>query len=187
MKQAAAKDPRPRRRLLLAGFSVISGLCLLLALLWLGRGLPGFPGEVFRMITGLLTTPIFMEVSFLLIGLLIVLGINAWRRRRDGDECVHLEQVVGHPEMPSHARFAIHDGEAPESAEPSPLVRAEGALAIGDHAAATEALAELDPATLESPAALDLRIRLARATGHDDLARRLGARFDRSRSRKTSG
>ena len=187
MNRAPAKDRRPRRRLLLIGFGVITGLCLLLALLWLGRGLPGWPGEVFRMITGLLTTPIFMEVSFLFIGLIIVLGINAWRRRRDGDECVYLEQVVGHPEIPAHARFAIHGDEAIESTEPDPLLRAEGALAIGDHSAATEALAELDPAILDSPAALDLRIRLARATGHHELADRLEPQLDRSRSRKTSG
>jgi hypothetical protein len=170
VNRAPAKDQRPRRRLLLAGFGVITGLCALLALLWLGRGLPGWPGELFRMITGLLTTPVFMEVSFLVIGLMIVLGINAWRRRRDGDECVYLEQVVGHPEIPSHARFAIHDEKSTETTEPSPLDRAEGALAIGDHAGATEALAQLDPAALESPAALDLRIRLARATGHNELA-----------------
>jgi len=170
---APAKDRRPRRSLLLVGFSVITGLCLLLALLWLGRGLPGWPGEVFRMITGLLTTPVFMEVSFLFIGLIIVLAINTWRRRRDGDECVYLEQVVDHPEMPPHARFAIHDSETLETVEPDLLLRAEGAMAIGDHAAATEALAELDPATLDSHAALDLRIRLARATGHDELADRL--------------
>lgn len=82
---------RSRTRQLLAGLGIILGLSALLVLLWLGRGLPGWPGELFRMITGLLTTPIFMEVSFLFLGLLIVLAINHWRRRRDGDECVEID------------------------------------------------------------------------------------------------
>ena len=165
-----ALENQRRTRLLLTGFGIITGLCLLLIILWLGRGLPGWPGEVFRLITGLLSTPILMEISFLFIGLLIVLGINAWRRHRDGDECVYLEQVVGHPELPPHARFAIHQGQPVVGIDPDLLLRAEGALAIGDHETAAEALAELEPAALETPAALELRIRLARATGHDDLA-----------------
>ena len=82
---------KPRTRLLLSGLAVLLGLSTALILLWLGRGLPGWPGEVFRMITGLLTTPIFMEVSFLFLGLLLVLAINHWRRRRDGDECVEID------------------------------------------------------------------------------------------------
>ncbi|HEY8990425.1 MAG TPA: hypothetical protein VIM46_00465, partial [Luteolibacter sp.] len=58
---------------------------------------------------------------------------------------------------------------------PGLLAQAEGALAIGDFEATAEALAAMDEAELARPETRRLRIALARATGRDELARRLEA------------
>lgn len=55
------------------------------------RFLPGLLGEWVGMMLGILTTPFFMEASFAILGLVIVITLNHWRISRDGDEFVELE------------------------------------------------------------------------------------------------
>ena len=50
-------------------------------------------GEWIGMMVGVMTTPFFLEASFIFIGLTLVMAINHWRQKREGDECVYLEQV----------------------------------------------------------------------------------------------
>jgi hypothetical protein len=174
-----ARDERPRQFLI--GLAVLATLVVLGVLVGLGTRLPGFPGECFRLIVGFCTTPFFLEFTFVVLGLIIVLALNHWRRHRDGDELVYLDQVSGPDvpaDLPDHARFAVFTEPPAEPVEPSALDRAEGALAIGDTTAATEALAELDEAALQSPAALRVRIALAQATGRTDLAEELARRLN---------
>ncbi|WP_338289325.1 hypothetical protein [Luteolibacter sp. LG18] len=139
--------------------------------------LPGLAGEFFGMITGVLSTPVFLEISFFCIGFLIVLALNHWRMKKEGDEFVYLDQIQ-EPEakdLPDQAKWAIYKTEPLPGEEPSLLVQAEGALAIGDFQAAADAVAAMDDAELHLPETKALRIRLARASGKDDLARRLEA------------
>jgi len=165
------KDGRVRQ--VVVGFGVILGLIGLFGLLAWATGWPGFAGEFARMIAGVFTTPMLLEPAFLLLGLVVVLLLNHWRHRRDGADWVYLEQSKEGADLPEHARFAVYRKAPLPSGDPDPLVRAEGAMEIGDHATAVEALAELSPSELLTPEALALRIRLARVTGHDRLAAEL--------------
>jgi len=137
--------------------------------------LPGIVGDFFGIITGILSTPIMLEISFFTIGLMIVFAINHWRMKRDGDEFVYLDQIP-EPEalnLPDHAKFAIYQTPPLPGEEPSLLAQAEGAVEIGDYDAASAALEAMTDAELHLPDTTALRIRLARATGHENLARRL--------------
>lgn len=159
----------------LVGAGALLLLVLVMFALWLGPRLPGLPGEFFASVAGLVTTPFLMEASFLGFGLLVVFALNHWRRKREGDEFVYLEQAEGpgSEKLPAAARSVVYR-EAPEEPEqPDPLSRAEGALAIGDCDEAARLLAETDADILASPRGRSLRIALARATGREDLARRL--------------
>jgi len=70
---------------------VLTALVVSLLIGW--RMVPGWVGESFGMLAGVLSTPFFMETSFAMIGLLIVIGLNIWRRHREGDEFVSLEEL----------------------------------------------------------------------------------------------
>jgi len=51
------------------------------------RLLPGLLGEWVGTMIGIMTTPFFMEASFIILGLVIVIGLNLWRRHEDGARC----------------------------------------------------------------------------------------------------
>ena len=179
---SAAKPPAGESRgfQILIGIGGFAALAAFMTLLWLGRHLPGFLGEWFGTLAGILTTPIFMEASFLVFGILLVMAINHWRRAREGDEFVYLDlaQGPGSELLPEQARWAIYP-EAPLVPEnPDLLSRAEGALEIGDHDSVIEALAAMTDDERNQPATLRLRARLARATGRTELAERLEALLD---------
>jgi hypothetical protein len=55
------------------------------------RFLPGLLGEWVGTMIGIITTPFFMEASFAILGLVIVITLNHWRISRDGDEFVEME------------------------------------------------------------------------------------------------
>lgn len=173
----AKKERDERIGQVLVGAAILVGVLVVTTLIRLLGLLPGFVGEVFAMFAGFLSTPVFLEISFFVLGLLIVLAVNHWRRVREGDEFVYLEQV-SEPEakgLPEHAKFAVFP-EAPLPPEtPELLAQAEGALAIGDFGATAEALAAMDEAELARPETRRVRIALAKATGRDELARRLEA------------
>jgi hypothetical protein len=158
--------------------AVAAGILLTLTILVPGllitwRFMPGFVGEWVGTVMGVLTTPFIMETSFLILGLVIVILINHWRQQKEGDEFVYLEQVTGPDvpkDLPDQAKWAVYR-EAPLEASPLSLRdRAEGALAIGDHAAASECIAAMPPEELNQPEILKLRRDLALATGKTELA-----------------
>ncbi len=138
--------------------------------------LPGLLGEWIGTMLGIMSTPFFLEGSFVCIGLLIVLSINIWRRNKEGDEFVYLEQVAG-PEvpkdLPDQAKWAIYREKPLDAEVPSALNRAEGAFAIGDYPAVTEWISTLDQEELKLPETMDLRLKLAKATGREALASEL--------------
>ena len=77
--------------MILTGLLPILGVSAVILAIGLGGRLPGFAGEVFRMITGIMFTPVFLELSFAFLGLLAVLWINSIRLQRQGDDYVSLE------------------------------------------------------------------------------------------------
>ena len=152
--------------ILLALTSVVSGLLIG----W--RYLPGLLGEWTGFMVGVLTSPFFMEASFAVIGLTIVLAINHWRQKRAGDELMYLEQVDKSAGLPEHAAWSLY--RVPLAGEVPPLlVQAEGALAIGDHETAAECLAAMPEEELKRADVLAVRLDLARATGRSELAAQL--------------
>ncbi len=77
--------------MILTGFVPIVGVALvILTIGWLGK-VDGFIGEVFQKITGIMFTPVFLELTFALLGLIAVFWINNLRLQREGDEYVSLE------------------------------------------------------------------------------------------------
>ena len=166
-----------RFRQVAMGAGLLMLLTLLICGLLAGWGhLPGVLGEWIGMMVGLATTPFLLEATFLILGLVIVLAINGWRRRRDGDDLVYLEQVDGadvEGGLPEHAKWALYRDKPLAGESPSLLARAEGAVAIGDFQSAAEFIAAMPEAELKSPETLALRLELARATGREALAGQL--------------
>jgi hypothetical protein len=136
------------------------------------RYLPEVVGEWVGTIMGILTTPFLMEGTFVILGLVIVVTLNHWRRAKDGDELVYLEQV-GDPDapkdLPDQATWAVFREKPLDAVVPSLLEQAEGAYAIGDVEATAQWIGAMEPAELKQLDTLTLRLQLARATGREDL------------------
>lgn len=160
-----------QKKALLIGMGVILAAAGLLLLIWLGMFLPGFAGEVFRKLAGFLWTPLILDFSLFILGVILVFSLNWYIRVRKGDECVYLEQVESPPDgLPERARSAIFK-EQPEPQGLAPKLAAiEGALALNDLSEATSLLFELPESHLEDPDILALRIALARRKEHTDKA-----------------
>lgn len=168
-----ARMDHERKRQIAAGGVILLVITVLVCGVLTGwRHLPGIWGEWLGMMIGLATTPFLLELSFAALGLTLVLMLNYWRQKRGGDELMYLEQVDEPGNLPDHAKWAVFREPLPGE-EPSLLVQADGALAIGDHQAAAECLAALPDDQLKQPEALALRLELARATGKADLAEKL--------------
>lgn len=172
---ARVHDERVKQVVIGAGLLML--LTVIVAGLLVGwRFMPGLLGEWVGTMMGVITTPFIMETSFIILGLVTVIALNIWRRHKDGDDFVYLEQVSG-PELPAdlpeHAKWAIYRKQPLEGEEPSPLAQVEGALAIGDFQAATEWIGAMNQATLKQPETLRLRLELAQATGRTDLVKSL--------------
>ena len=169
-----------RGRQIVLGALVIGVVGLFLILCWFGRHIPGMVGEWFGVIVGVATSPFLMPVCFVLLGFFVVNTLNAWRRHREGEECVYLESVEG-PEreaLPEQARDAIYTSPPLPAEDPDELTQLEGAIAIGDHDTAIELLSGMKNDLRESPQVISLRIELAQATGKTDLASQLQARLN---------
>ena len=91
-KEAPTEESSSRRQIVL-GAIVIGSVGVLAVIIWSGKRLPGFAGEFFSMVAGLVSTPFLMEASIVLLGFFIVIGLNAWRAHRDGDEFVYLDEI----------------------------------------------------------------------------------------------
>lgn len=153
--------------------ATITALVLLLLLGW--RYVPGLPGEWLGTMAGMISSPFLLEGSFVALGIVIVTSLNSWRRTKEGDEFVYLEQVVG-PEakdLPEQARWAVFRERPLPPAGVTLLEQAEGAVGIGDFESAAAAVAAMSHAELEAAGVLEVRLALAEAGGKLELAERL--------------
>ncbi|MCS5540605.1 MAG: hypothetical protein NZ804_11500, partial [Roseibacillus sp.] len=116
---------------------------------------------------GMMWTPVVLDFSLFLLGIILILWLNMFIRAREGDEYVYLEQIEAPPDdLPEEARSAVFR-EAPEPQGLSPSLAAiEGALELSDLSEATSLLFELPSDQLEEPDVLALRIALAHHKGH---------------------
>jgi hypothetical protein len=165
-----------RAKQVVVAVTILFAVMVLTVAIRLAGAAPGVLGEWFGMIAGVLSTPVLLEFSFFAIGLIIVVGVNHWRSKRDGDDFVYLEQIDERelPKgLPAQAKWAIYGKPPLPGEEPSLLDQAEGALEIQDYEAVTTVLGAMSPAELRRPEVRVLRIKLARATGRGEMADRL--------------
>jgi hypothetical protein len=90
---SSEKATENRGKQVLVGAAImflVSGSMVGMLMGW--RFIPGWVGESVGTVAGIMSTPFFMEASFIVLGLVIVLALNIWRRNREGDELVFLEE-----------------------------------------------------------------------------------------------
>lgn len=105
-----ADDERVKQVLIAIGI-LLAVACGVVAL-WLGwMQVPGPVGEFLGMVVGIMSTPFFLEASFVLLGVLIVMVVSAVRRHRDGEDFVTLEQL--------DARESARCGDPPPASAPA--------------------------------------------------------------------
>ena len=80
------------KQLLVGGAIVFIVACVFISLLLFWRKIPGLFGETVGKFVGIMSTPFFMEASFVILGFLIVVSLNIWRRHKEGDEFVTIEE-----------------------------------------------------------------------------------------------
>jgi hypothetical protein len=98
-----------RKQQVIVGFCVVAGVAGLILLIAWARFLPGVGGEFFGRILGIISTPFLMEASFSVLGLVLVMALNIWRQRREGDELVYLDEIKNAPAgLPDQAKQAVH-------------------------------------------------------------------------------
>jgi hypothetical protein len=82
-----------RKRQILVGVAILCAVAVgFTSLLLFWRQIPGWVGESVGMVVGIMSTPFFMEASFVILGIIIVVGLNTWRRHKEGDEFVTMEE-----------------------------------------------------------------------------------------------
>ena len=91
--------------------AILLGLTLLVCGALLGwHHLPGVWGEWIGTMVGMMSTPFFLEASFIFIGLSIVMWINHLRQKRDGDELVYLDETPKpSPKLPEEGKVESRD------------------------------------------------------------------------------
>jgi hypothetical protein len=74
------------------GWALITFFFLVLGGIAAWAYLPGFVGELGRMCLALITSPFLMETSIFFLALTMLFAINGWRRNREGDDYVTLDE-----------------------------------------------------------------------------------------------
>lgn len=88
--EAEASDPRVKQVLIAVAILVsLAGLIVTALVGW--RQLPEVWADWIGTMVGIMSTPFFLEASFIFIGLAIVVALNHWRQKRAGDDFVELE------------------------------------------------------------------------------------------------
>ena len=144
------KTREHRGKQALVGGALSAGLLAVVLSLLLGwKFLPGWVGDGLGIIAGVITTPFSMETTFFIIGLLIVVVLNIWRRLKDGDEYVEI------------------DMSELDQVDP---VRLETALQAGNDDEVKAMLGWMNDQQFSSPRVLRVRLALAEKMGDQELA-----------------
>lgn len=77
---------------ILIGSGLIIFFFLCLAGVAASAYLSGYSGEFGRMCLALITTPFLMETAIFFLALTLLFAINGWRRNREGDDYVTLDE-----------------------------------------------------------------------------------------------
>lgn len=79
------------KQLAVGGVIIVSLMTSVICLLVFWRFIPGWVGESVGKLAGLLSTPFILEASFFVMGLGIVVLLNSWRRKKDGNDFVEFD------------------------------------------------------------------------------------------------
>jgi hypothetical protein len=85
----------PNSRQLRNAILIIGGVALGIISLWAGRFLPGSAGEIMARIFHIITTPIILEASFGILGIVIVMALAHFNEKR-ADEWVEMDFPEDH-------------------------------------------------------------------------------------------
>ncbi len=80
------------KQVAVGGVIIFSLMSSVICLLVFWRYIPGWVGESVGKVAGLISTPFILEASFFVMGLGIVVLLNSWRRKKDGDDFVEFEE-----------------------------------------------------------------------------------------------
>ena len=131
-----------------------------------------------RGLIGFFTTPFILETSLVLVGFSLVILLNLWRRKKEGDGWVYLAE--DDPRTRDGQERGRHDAVfgAPPAQEPAEIEidLIEGLLDLGSWDEAGQRLLALSDADYESPRALCARARLADGLGRKEQAEELRKR-----------
>jgi len=81
-----------RNKQIWIGVALISFFFLCLGGVAAAAYLPGYAGDIGRLCLSLVTSPFLMETSLAFLALTLLLGINGWRRIREGDDYLELDE-----------------------------------------------------------------------------------------------
>jgi hypothetical protein len=90
-KNAVDEGENRGKQILVGGLILLAISTVTVTFLMGWRFIPGWVGESFGTLAGVMSTPFLMEGSFFMLGVVIVIGLNAWRRHKEGDEFVAIE------------------------------------------------------------------------------------------------
>ena len=126
-------------------------------------------------VASFIVTPFVLEPLLFITFFCVVVVINRWRRKRDGDEWVYMMdgEVVSDPNQVKGVHDAVFT-DPPESANQSvDLEVIEGLVSIGSFDEAAAEISRLPDAIRESRDGLRVRLALAEKSGKKELAERL--------------
>lgn len=81
-----------RKKQIMIGMSLIVFFFLCLGAIAATAYMPGYSGELGRLCLAMVTSPFLMEWALFFLALTLLLGINGWRRNREGDDWVSLDE-----------------------------------------------------------------------------------------------
>lgn len=79
------------KQVVVGGVIICSLMASVICLLVFWKYIPGWVGESVGKVAGLISTPFILEASFFVMGLGIVVLLNSWRRKKDGDDFVEFD------------------------------------------------------------------------------------------------
>lgn len=81
-----------RKKHILIGILLITFFFLCLGGIAAVAYLPGYTGDIGRLCLALVTSPFLMETTIAFLALTLLFAINGWRRIREGDDWVTLDE-----------------------------------------------------------------------------------------------
>jgi uncharacterized integral membrane protein len=154
-------------RILWSAIWTVLGAAALITLLVLNATAREVATETAKTLFGIFTTPFILEATVALTGIFIVLAINHWRLKKEGDGWVYLvsqepDQSAGKlPAAITQRLQGVVMQDKPEAVDEAATARAnvEGFLELGMAAQAAQALEEFrDLPDDEATAALRIRV-----------------------------